>query len=129
MTAVEKILTERFGVSINPPDYEALTSGTTVEQSSRFQAFHSEEILKIINMFEEMPSGFHKIQGLNYLIRRLDGAQHPPLCRGTRSNDRVLVILNLWKVVSMFLMLSIYIALYFMKKHTFCIPMSSTLIY
>ena len=77
MTAVEKILTERFGVSINPPDYEALTSGTTVEQSSRFQAFHSEEILKIINMFEEMPSGFHKIQGLNYLIRRLDGAQHP----------------------------------------------------
>ena len=38
-----------------------------LNSSSRFQDFIPEEILKIINMFEEMPSGFHKIQGLNYL--------------------------------------------------------------
>ena len=25
-------------------------------------------------MFEEMPSGYHKVEGLNYLVRRLNGA-------------------------------------------------------
>ena len=33
--------------------------------------------MQIINTFEEMPSGMHKIPELNYLVRRLDGTPHP----------------------------------------------------
>ena len=28
-------------------------------------------------MFEEMPSGYHKIEGLDYLVRRINGADNP----------------------------------------------------
>ena len=75
--SINKILNDRYGVSLTPSDYGNLTKDTTNEVSNRFQAFQASELLAIINMFEEMPSGFHKIQGLNYLIRRIDGAQHP----------------------------------------------------
>ena len=74
-TKVQKILTERYGVSIDIPDYSTLT--VSGESSSRFQDFHPSELVEIINMFEEMPKGMHKIQGLNYLVRRLDGTQSP----------------------------------------------------
>ena len=47
-------------------DYFALTG----EQSTRFQDFQAEELVAIISMFEEMPSGYHKIEGLDYLVRR-----------------------------------------------------------
>ena len=30
-----------------------------------------------MSMFEEMPPGMHKIDGLNYLVRRLDGTFEP----------------------------------------------------
>ena len=76
-TAVNKILNDRYGVSLTPPSYPDLTSNTTNETSSRFQEFQALELVAIINMFEEMPSGFHKIQGLNYLVRRVNGAEHP----------------------------------------------------
>ncbi|MDA0759058.1 MAG: hypothetical protein O2989_02385 [Proteobacteria bacterium] len=72
-TKVNKILEERYGVSINIPDYQALTG----EAASRFQAFQASELIAIINMFEEMPSGFHKIDGLDYLVRRLNGTENP----------------------------------------------------
>ncbi len=72
-TKVNKILEERYGVSINIPDYQALTG----EATSRFQAFQASELISIINMFEEMPSGFHKIDGLDYLVRRLNGTENP----------------------------------------------------
>mgnify|MGYP001164877303 FL=1 len=74
---VNKILTDRYGVSLSPTDYPSLTASTTNEDASRFQSFQPSELVSIINMFEEMPSGFHKIQGLNYLIRRVNGADHP----------------------------------------------------
>ena len=70
---VNKILKERYGVSVDVPDYQVLTS----EPASRFQAFQASELIAIINMFEEMPSGFHKIDGLDYLVRRLNGAENP----------------------------------------------------
>ena len=70
---VNKILKDRYGISIDIPDYQALTG----EAASRFQAFQSSELISIINMFEEMPSGFHKIDGLDYLVRRLNGAENP----------------------------------------------------
>ena len=70
-------MTDRYGVSLSPTDYASLTASTTNEDASRFQSFQPSELVSIINMFEEMPSGFHKVQGLNYLIRRVNGAEHP----------------------------------------------------
>ena len=75
--AIEKILNERFGVSTNITDYVKLTQHTTAESEKNFQKFHPLELIEIINMFEEMPSGFHSIDGLNYIVRRADGTAHP----------------------------------------------------
>ena len=77
VTAYEKILNERYGVSTLIPDYSILTAPTGNEGAGRFQAFHPDEIVEIINMFEEMPKGMHKLPELNYLVRRLDGTPHP----------------------------------------------------
>ena len=70
---MNEILNERYGISIEIDDYLALTG----EPASRFQEFQGSELISIINMFEEMPSGFHKIEGMNYLVRRLNGAESP----------------------------------------------------
>lgn len=75
--AFERILQERYGVTMQIPSYRNLTVGTTRESASRFQEFHPEEVVQIINMFEEMPQGMHSIEGLKYLVRRLDGTPHP----------------------------------------------------
>ena len=72
-SAVNKILTERYGVSIDIDDYLELTG----ENASRFQDFQDSELISIINMFEELPSGYHKVEGLNYLVRRLNGTISP----------------------------------------------------
>ena len=72
-SAVNKILLERYGVTTDIDDYSALTG----EQATRFQAFQAEELVAIISMFEEMPSGYHKIDGLDYLVRRINGADNP----------------------------------------------------
>ena len=77
VSAYEKILRERYGVTTRIDSYTDLTASTTEEGDSRFQRFHPEEIVQIINMFEEMPSGMHKIDGLRYLVRRMDGNPHP----------------------------------------------------
>ena len=78
--AYEKIFQERFGVATRITDhttYRELTAHTTGEGASRFQKFHSEEIVQLINTLEEMPRGMHKIPELKYLVRRLDGTPHP----------------------------------------------------
>lgn len=72
-----RILMERFGCSIYPPDISQLTAATTGEPAENFQEFVPRELVEIINMFEEMPEGFHKIKNLKYLIRRLNGHPHP----------------------------------------------------
>ena len=72
-SAVNKILTERYGISIDIDDYLELTG----ENASRFQDFQDSELISIINMFEELPSGYHKVEGLNYLVRRLNGTISP----------------------------------------------------
>ena len=71
--AVEKILSEKFAVTTNVPDYRNLTG----ESGHNFQRFHNEELVQIINTFVQMPSGYHKIKGLRYLVRRKDGHPHP----------------------------------------------------
>ena len=75
--ALERILQERFAVSINVPDYTELTRNTTGEHAGRFTTFKNEELIAIATMFEEYPQGMHKIAGLKYLVRRLDGTPHP----------------------------------------------------
>ncbi len=74
---VDEILRNRFGCSIFPPSYEELTRGITNEDAACFQEFIPSELVSIINMYEEMPEGFHKIPHLNYLIRRQNGHKHP----------------------------------------------------
>ncbi|MYA98760.1 hypothetical protein F4X90_03620, partial [Candidatus Poribacteria bacterium] len=75
--ALERILRERYAVSINVPDYTELTRHTTGEHAARFSQFKNEELISLVSMFEEFPSGMHKIPGLKYLVRRLDGTPHP----------------------------------------------------
>jgi len=75
--AVERILNERFGVSTKVSDFKKLTKLTTNESEKSFQEFHSWELVELINMFEEMPGGFHSVEGLDYLVRRADGLPHP----------------------------------------------------
>ena len=73
----ERILNENFLTSFNVPDYAALTAGTTQEDASQFQEFYPEEKLLILTMFEEMPTGMHKMPELKYLVRRKTGQSHP----------------------------------------------------
>ena len=78
--AYEKILQDRYGVTTlvgGDAEYLALTAHTTAEPASRFQSFHAEEIVEIINMFEESPAGMRVVEGLDYLVRRLDGTPNP----------------------------------------------------
>ena len=75
--AYEEIFKSRYGVTTRIPDYARLTSSTTSESASRFQKFHPEEIVQLINMLEEMPRGMHALPELRYLVRRLDGTPHP----------------------------------------------------
>lgn len=74
---VEAILSNRFGCHVMGVNYETLTAGITDEDAGCFQRFKPSELVSIINMFEELPEGFHKIPHLNYLIRRQDGHKHP----------------------------------------------------
>lgn len=74
---VNEILWARFGCRILDVNYEELTRGITNEDAGKFQSFAPTELVSIINMFEEMPEGFHKIPHLNYLIRRQNGQKHP----------------------------------------------------
>ena len=79
-SSFDKILRERYGVTTYVTDdmtYSALTASTTGENSAQFQRFHAEEIVQIINMLEEMPSGLRSTPGLQYLVRRRDGYPHP----------------------------------------------------
>ena len=74
---LERILQERYAVSINIPDYTELTRHTTGEHAGRFSDFKNEELIALVSMLEEFPSGMLKTPGLKYLVRRLDGTPHP----------------------------------------------------
>ena len=75
--ALERILQERYAVSVNIPDYTELTRHTTGEHAGRFSEFKNEELIALVSMLEEYPSGMLKTPGLKYLVRRLDGTPHP----------------------------------------------------
>lgn len=75
--ALDRILEQRYAVSVNVPDYTELTKHTTGEHAGRFDEFKNEELIAIIAMLEEYPTGMIKTPGLKYLVRRLDGQPHP----------------------------------------------------
>ena len=75
--ALERILQERYAVSINIPDYTELTRYTTDEHAGRFSEFKNEKLIALVSMLEEFPPGMIKTPGLNYMVRRLDGTPHP----------------------------------------------------
>ena len=64
--AIDSMLQEYYGVTVHVPDYKVLTG----EPAHKFSRFTYEEILGIMIMFEEYPSGMHVTPGLKYLIRR-----------------------------------------------------------
>ena len=65
-SAIDHMLQYKYGVTVHVPDYEALTD----EPAHKFSKFSYEEILGIMVMFEEYPSGMHVTHGLKYLVRR-----------------------------------------------------------
>lgn len=75
--AYEWILQKRYGLTTLIDDYAALTAPTGNEPEDNFQPFQSNEIVLLINMLEEMPAGMHKLDGMRYLVRRLNGLLHP----------------------------------------------------
>ena len=77
--AVMKILQDRFGLKIDTPQTPLPYAQFTSEPSTRFQTWfkHPNELVEIINDFEELPEGFAKITGFNWLVRRVDGAVNP----------------------------------------------------
>lgn len=76
-SAYERIFQERFGVTTQVPNYGTLTRNTTRESGSSFQRFKPSEIIVILNMLEEFPSGLRDTPGLDYLVRRRDPLDHP----------------------------------------------------
>jgi hypothetical protein len=66
---------ERFGVEFMKPDQR--TEDIMSEDSSNFQEFFKSEKLEILAMFEELPKGFQKQDGLKYLVRRINGQDNP----------------------------------------------------
>lgn len=75
--AIDRILGQRYAVSVHVPDYTELTRNTTQEHAGRFQELKNEELIAIVSMLEEYPSGMLQTPGLKYLVRRLDGLPHP----------------------------------------------------
>ena len=66
---------ERFGVKFMKGNQE--TENLMGEDKSNFQEFFNSEKLEILAMFEELPEGFHKQEGLKYLVRRINGQDDP----------------------------------------------------
>ena len=74
---INTIMRERYGISLDVPDYAELTKHTTGEHAGRFEAFKPEEIIALMSMLEEYPTGMLSTPGLRYMLRRLGGSPHP----------------------------------------------------
>ena len=75
MEVVSWLANERFGIKFMKADQE--TEDLMNEDQSNFQEFFKSEKLEILAMFEELPEGFHKQEGLKYLVRRINGQDNP----------------------------------------------------
>jgi hypothetical protein len=74
---IDAFLKEKYGCSIIVDDYAELTKYTTRETDASFEQFKPEELLAILTAFAEMPVEYEKVNNLKYLIRRIDGTDHP----------------------------------------------------
>lgn len=72
---VDIIAQEKYGFRFMKSNLE--TQNLMHEDASNFQEFFNEEKIEILSMFEELPEGFHKQEGLKYLVRRVNGQDHP----------------------------------------------------
>ena len=72
---VNNIASDRYGVTLLAPgsELEELMS----ETSSNFQDFEAWEKIELLAMLEEYPQGLQAQEGLQYIVRRLDGQQNP----------------------------------------------------
>ena len=94
LSTANYILEKRFGVTIDTRKNNSHSNLSQVyrniavteedRDTSAWQSFSPEEVLLIINQFEELPSGMHIIRGgpdnkkgLKYLFRRANGHDHP----------------------------------------------------
>lgn len=89
LTAANRILEKRFGVKIDTgaSSYHGYYNNAVIAEDrevSAWQKFTPEEVLIVINQFEEMPKGLHVIRdkndtskGLKYLFRRENAHDHP----------------------------------------------------
>ena len=66
--ALERILENRYAVSIRIRDYTELIQHTTQEHAGNFQEFKSGELIAIALMLEEFRSGMITTPGLKYLV-------------------------------------------------------------
>ena len=98
--ALDTILEKRYAVSVNVPDYTELTRHTTGEHAGRFDDFKNEELIALIAMLEEYPTGMIKTPGLKYIVRRLDGTPHPTHTQQQQSRGQARDILSLWSPLS-----------------------------
>ena len=72
---VDRIAQEKYGIRFMESNQETQT--LMKEDASNFQEFFNEEKINILSMFEELPEGMHKQEGLKYLVRRVNGQDHP----------------------------------------------------
>ena len=72
---VDRIAQEKYGIRFMESNQETQT--LMKEDASNFQEFFDEEKINILSMFEELPEGMHKQEGLKYLVRRVNGQDHP----------------------------------------------------
>ena len=73
--ALAWIAREKFGIQFLSSTQQ--TEDLMGEDSSNFQAFFNTEKLEIISMLEELPDGFHKQDGLKFMVRRINGQDNP----------------------------------------------------
>ena len=52
-----------------------------------FKVLLSIEKIEILAMFEELPEGFHKQDGLKYLVRRINGQDNPTYANAWTGGD------------------------------------------
>ena len=72
---VNEIADKSFGLKFMESNQE--TEDLMNEDSSNFQSFTAIEKIEILSMLEELPEGFHRQEGLKFLVRRINGQNHP----------------------------------------------------
>ena len=71
-SAIQQILQERYGISIDTPSYEVLTQRNAKEPGARLSDFENEDLMIFISILEEFPQALHKVPQLKYLVCRSD---------------------------------------------------------